>query len=119
MSEKITIYHNPGCSRSNASLCILEEYEAGAEVINYLVTPPTREELKELLRKLGMRAEDIVRKTEPLYLEKFEGKRLSEEEWLKALAENPILIERPIVVKGYKAVLGRPPEKVMELLGKL
>jgi arsenate reductase len=117
--EKITIYHNPRCSKSRDSMCVLEEYGAEAEVVHYLETPPTQKLLKELLKKLGMKAEEIVRKSEPLYKEKFEGKKMTNAQWIKALAENPVLIERPIVVKGDKAVIGRPLEKVKELLGKL
>jgi arsenate reductase len=116
--EKITIYHNPRCSKSRESMCIIDEYGAGAEIVHYLETPPTQKQLKELLKKLGMKAEGIVRKSEPLYKEKFEGKKLTNAQWIKALAENPILIERPIVVKGDKAVIGRPPERVKELLGE-
>lgn len=114
--EKIIIYHNPRCSKSRESMCVLEEHGADAEVVHYLETPPTQKLLKELLKKLGMKAEEIVRKSEPLYKEKFEGKKLTNAQWIKALAENPVLIERPIVVKGDKAVLGRPPERVRELL---
>lgn len=117
--DKITIYHNPRCSKSRDSMCILEEFGAEAEVVHYLETPPTQKLLKELLKKLGMKAEQIVRKSEPLFKEKFEGRKLTNAEWIKVLANNPVLIERPIIVKGDKAVLGRPPEKVKELLGKL
>lgn len=99
-------------------MCILEEYGADAEVVHYLETPPTQKLLKELLQKLGMKAEDIVRKSEPLYKEQYAGKKLTNAEWLKILSRNPVLIERPIVVKGNKAVIGRPPERVKELLGK-
>jgi arsenate reductase (glutaredoxin) len=118
-SEKITIYHNPRCSKSRDSVCILEEYEANAEVVHYLETPPTQKLLKELLKKLGMKAEEIVRKSEPLYIQKFAGKKISSAEWIRILSKNPVLIERPIIVKGNKAFLGRPPERIKELLGKL
>ncbi len=68
------------------------------------------------MKKLGKKAEDIIRKGEPIFKEKFQGKEFSEEEWLNILTDNPILIERPIVVRGDKAIIGRPPEKVLELL---
>ena len=88
----------------------------GFEVVEYLKTPPSREELAAVLAKLGMGAEDIVRKGEDVYEAEFKGRTLSEAEWLDALAAHPVLIERPIVVRGKRAVIGRPPEKVLELL---
>lgn len=110
------IYHNTRCSKSREACSILQEKGIEFETIEYLKTPPTQKEIKELLKMLGMKAQDIVRKGEPLYKEKFADKKLSESEWIKALAENPILIERPIIVKGNKAIIGRPPEKVLELI---
>ncbi|MCB0621618.1 MAG: arsenate reductase (glutaredoxin), partial [Saprospiraceae bacterium] len=86
------------------------------EVILYLQTPPTRKELQALLRKLQIPAESLLRKGEAIYKEHFKGKNLSEEEWIEAMVEHPILIERPIVVQGDRAVIGRPPERVLELL---
>lgn len=110
------IYHNTRCSKSREACGILQEKGVEFETIEYLKTPPTQTEIKGLLKMLGMKAQDIVRKGEPLYKEKFAHKKLSESEWIKALAENPILIERPIIIKGNKAIVGRPPEKVLELL---
>jgi arsenate reductase len=86
------------------------------EVVEYLKTPPTAAELKAILQKLNMKPEELLRKVEKLYKESYVGKQLSDEEWIQVMVENPILIERPIVVKGNKAVVGRPTEKVMELL---
>ncbi len=114
--EKITVYHNTRCSKSREACSILQEENIPFETIEYLKTPPTEKEIISLLKMLGMKAEEIVRKGEPLYKEKFAGKKLTEAQWIKTLAKNPILIERPIVVKGNKAVIGRPPEKVLELL---
>ncbi len=114
--EKITIYHNTRCSKSREACSILQDENIPFETIEYLKNPPTQSEIKDLLKKLGMKAEDIVRKGEPLYKEKFKDKKYSETEWIKILSENPILIERPIIVKGNKAIIGRPPEKVLELL---
>ena len=85
-------------------------------IIEYLKTPPTREELAAVLAALGMRAEDLVRKGEDVFKATFKGRTLSEDEWLDALVAHPILIERPIAVRGARAVVGRPPEKVLELL---
>jgi len=86
------------------------------EKIEYLVETPSPKEIKEILDMLGMKAEDLVRKKEPLYKEKYEGKKFSNSEWIKILSKNPILIERPIVVKDGKAIIGRPVEKILDLL---
>ncbi|HHJ49838.1 MAG TPA: arsenate reductase (glutaredoxin) [Phaeodactylibacter sp.] len=109
------IYHNPRCSKSRQTLQLIKERGVEPEIVRYLDTPPTKEELRELLQKLGLKPEDIVRKKEALYKERYKGKTLSDEEWLEVLSQNPKLIERPIVVEGNKAVLGRPPERVLEL----
>lgn len=110
------IFHNPRCRKSRETLQIIEEAGAEVEVVEYLKTPPTVAELKNILSKLDMNVKDIIRKGEPIFKENFKGKDLSDEEWLQALVEFPRLIERPIVIKGEKAVLGRPPENVNELL---
>lgn len=115
-STAVTLYHNPRCSKSRSALAILEEKGIRPEIVEYLKTPPTKEELRAILKKLGMKPEQIVRKGEDVYKQNFAGKALTDEQWLDALARNPILIERPIVVKGDRAVLGRPPEKVLELI---
>lgn len=112
----LTIYHNARCSKSRGVCEILEEKKIKTDIIEYLKTPPTQKELKVLLKMLGMKASELVRTSEPLYKEKFEGKKLTQAQWLKALADNPILIERPIIVKGDKAIIGRPPERVLEFL---
>lgn len=114
--KKVTIYHNNRCSKSRCALELIEKKTKDFRVVEYLKNPPSEKELKDMLKKLGMKAEDIIRKKEPLYLEKFNGKTLSEEQWIKTLSKNPILIERPIVVKGNKAVIGRPPENIFTLL---
>jgi arsenate reductase len=85
------------------------------EKIEYLVDVPSEKELKGILALLGMKASEFIRKKEPLYKEKYEGKKFSEAEWIKVMVENPILIDRPIVIKDGKAVLCRPSEKVLEL----
>jgi len=114
--NKITIYHNPRCGKSREVLKIIEKLEnVEIEIVEYLKNIPTKEELKKLLAKLNLKAEDIVRKNEALYKERYKGLQLNEEEWIKVLCENPILIERPIVVKNNKAVIGRPPENVYQL----
>jgi arsenate reductase len=116
MKSAITIYHNPRCGKSRSALALLEEKGLQPHIIEYLTTPPAKEELRAILRKLGMKPEQIVRKGEDVYKQKFAGKALTDEQWLDALVKNPILIERPIVVKGDRAVIGRPPENVLVLL---
>jgi|SRR5690554_503261 len=110
------IYHNPRCSKSRTTLEILQEKGAEVEVVKYLESTPSVSELKEILRKLGMKAEDIIRKGEKEYKENFKGASLTEDEWIQAMVQYPKLIERPIVVKGDNAVIGRPPENVLKLL---
>ncbi len=84
--------------------------------MEYIKTPLTQKEIKELLKMLGMKAEEIVRKGEPLFKEKFASKKLTETQWIKVLSKYPILIERPIIVKGNKAIIGRPPENVLKFI---
>lgn len=111
-----TIYHNVRCRKSREACGILEEKGVTPQVVEYLKTPLNQNQIKDLLKKLGMQAEDIVRKGEAIYKEKYKGKDLSEAEWVKVLAEHPILIERPIFVNGNRAVIGRPPEKVLDII---
>lgn len=110
------IYHNPRCRKSRETLQIIEDRGVEVEVVKYLEDVPTESELKTLLELLNIPAEKLLRKGEAIYKEKFKGKDLSEAEWIKAMVANPKLIERPIVVKGNRAILGRPPENVLELL---
>ena len=116
MTKPITIYHNPRCGKSRAALALLEERGLEPVVIEYLKQPLTKEGLRALTSKLGIRPEQLVRKGEDVYKQSYKDKALSDEQWLAALAANPILIERPIVVYGERAVIGRSPEKVLELL---
>ncbi|MGH6864748.1 MAG: arsenate reductase (glutaredoxin) [Methyloceanibacter sp.] len=113
----VTIYHNSRCSRSRQTLALLEDKGIAPEVVEYLKTPPSAPELKRVLKKLRLKPRDILRKGEARYAELGLNDRPLDDEALVALmAENPILIERPIVVNGDKAALGRPPEKVLEIL---
>ncbi len=114
--EPVTIYHNPRCSKSRATLAILRQRGIEPNIVDYLKTPPTIRELQEMLRKLGMKPEQLARKAEELYKARFAGKVLDDEQWLEALSANPILMERPIVIRGERAIIGRPPEKVEDLL---
>lgn len=110
------IYHNPRCRKSRETLAILEESGKKHEVILYLEDTPSKNELKELINILGIPAEALIRKGEAIYKEMYKGKSLTENQWISAMVKHPKLIERPIVVKGKKAVIGRPPENVKELL---
>jgi arsenate reductase len=116
VGEGLIIYHNNRCSKSRSACSIAEQKGIKIEIIEYLKTPPNQAEIKDLLKKLGIKAEELVRKGEELYKQNYKGKMLSEAEWTKALAENPILIERPIAVNGNKAVIARPPERLLEIL---
>jgi len=112
----IVIYHNARCSKSRSVCEIVAVQGIKAEVIEYLQTPPSREELRGLLKKLGMKPEALVRRGEDVFKQLYAGRTLSDNEWLAALVAHPVLIERPIVVRGARAIIGRPPEKVLELL---
>ncbi|ARS34803.1 arsenate reductase (glutaredoxin) [Pontibacter actiniarum] len=112
----LKIYHNNRCSKSRQTLELIHNAGQEVEVVEYLKTPPSAAELRGLLQKLNMRPEQLLRKGEAVYKEQFKGKSLTDEEWIQAMAAHPVLIERPIVVKDQKAVLGRPPENVQELL---
>lgn len=114
--SKAIVYHNPRCSKSRETLKLLEEGDAQYEIVEYIKTPPSKEELQEIAHKLGMKPLDFVRKGEKLYKEKYASQHLTDVEWFAVLAENPILIERPIVVKGDKAIIGRPPENVKKVI---
>ncbi|UXP32554.1 arsenate reductase (glutaredoxin) [Reichenbachiella agarivorans] len=110
------IYHNPRCGKSRNALTLLQEKDEDLDIIEYLKTPLTENELTTLIQQLGISAESLVRKGENIYKEQYKGKNLSENQWVEAMVQNPILIERPIVVKNGRAVIGRPPENVLEIL---
>lgn len=112
----MTIYHNPRCGKSREGLAILEESGQEFELINYLNTPLSKEEIQVLLQKLNYRPIDLVRQKETIWKENFKHKKLSDEQIIEAMVQFPKLIERPIVVVGDKAVVGRPPEKIKDLL---
>lgn len=112
----ITIYHNPRCRKSRETLALIQESGEDFEIVEYLKSPLGKEELKVLLNKLQMQPEELLRKGEAIWKEEYKGKTLEEDEILQAMAEHPKLMERPVVVKGKTAVLGRPPENVRRLL---
>jgi arsenate reductase len=113
----LKIYFKPNCATCQTALKLLrdntdEEYET----VEYLVEVPSEKEIKEILKMLGLKAEELVRKKEPLFKKKYEGKKFTNAQWIKILHENPILIERPIFVKDGKAIIGRPVEKVLTII---
>ncbi|MEO1011838.1 MAG: arsenate reductase (glutaredoxin) [Bacteroidota bacterium] len=112
----IKIYHNPRCKKSREGLEVLEQSGKPFEVIKYLEEIPTKEELREILGCLAISPENLVRKNEAIWKEKFRGRLLSDEDILDAMIQYPKLIQRPIVVNGNKAVLGRPSELIREIL---
>ncbi len=115
MSEYV-LYHNPRCSKSRATLALLQEHGVEPEIVLYLETPPGAAELRELLGKLELRADQLVRRGEDAYKERGLGKDSTEDELVAAMAAEPKLIERPILVCGDRAVLGRPPENALQLI---
>ena len=110
------IYHNPRCSKSRQGLQILEESKIKFEIIKYLETPVSEEEITEIIKLLGIAPIDLVRKNEAIWKENFKGKELSDLEIISAMTSNPKLIERPIVINNGKAVIGRPPEIIKTIL---
>ncbi|MBK7031079.1 MAG: arsenate reductase (glutaredoxin) [Bacteroidales bacterium] len=112
----ITIFHNPKCRKSCEGLEYIKNKGLEYQVIEYLKTPFSREYLKEVLMKLNAKPFDIVRTQEDIFKEKFRGKSFTDEEWITILLENPKLIQRPIVMKGYKAVLGQPAIAIEKIL---
>lgn len=115
MSE-VSVYHNPRCTKSRNSLSYLDERGVSYDVKLYFEDPLTHEELKMLISKLGISATDLLRKNEAIYKEEFKGKELTEDQWIEAMISHPKLMERPIIVKGNKAVIARPTEKIDELI---
>ncbi|TNF29186.1 MAG: arsenate reductase (glutaredoxin) [Bacteroidetes bacterium] len=109
------IYHNPRCTKSRQTLELIRNAGIEPEIIEYLDNVPTEAELKELISMLGIRPYDLLRRGEADFKDNFKGKELSDDEWIAAMVKFPKLIERPIVVKQKKAVLGRPPENVKTL----
>ncbi|MDG1914321.1 MAG: arsenate reductase (glutaredoxin) [Crocinitomix sp.] len=111
------ILHNNRCSKSRCALEILENKGVDFEIVKYLENPLSASEIKDLLKKLDMPSEAIIRKGEADYKANFKGKTMSENDWIDAMVKFPKLIERPIIIKGDKAVVGRPPENIEQLLG--
>lgn len=115
--SNIIIYHNPRCSKSRQTLALLTERDINPEIVLYLDNAPSQKELTDILTKLGMSARELIRKGEDQYKElNLNNTELSEEQLINAMANHPKLIERPIVVNADKAIIGRPPENVLEIV---
>lgn len=109
------IYHNPRCRKSREALQLLKEKNIDPEIILYLKEPPTKSELKGIVKKLNLSPMEIIRKKEKAFAP-YKGKTFTDDEWIEILIENPVLIERPIVVQGNKAAIGRPIENILKML---
>lgn len=113
----VTIYHNPRCSKSRQTLALLESKGVEPLVVEYLKTPPSPQKLKSILAQLGLEPRELMRTGEARYKELgLDNPDLSDDELIAAMCENPILIERPVVISGDKACIGRPPENVIDIL---
>ena len=112
----ITIYHNPRCQKSRQALALLNDNGQDIVIKEYLKEPPTKEELRQVIDLLDIKPLQLVRKNEAEFKDHFKGQDLTDEEWIEAMTKYPKLIERPIVITDKKAILGRPPENVLEVL---
>ena len=111
------IYHNPRCRKSRAGLQYLQAKGIEPEVVDYIKNPVDEAELKDILNRLNKGPREIIRTQEAIYKSDFKGRQFTEDEWIKILVEHPKLIQRPVVVKGYKAVIGDPVENIDRILG--
>lgn len=117
MSDKVQIFHNPKCSKCRQTMDILKDEGVDASVVEYLKTPPDNAELGKVLDMLGLEPRDLMRKHEAPYKEnQLDNPALTREQLIQAMIDNPVLIERPIIINGDKAIIGRPPEKVLDIL---
>lgn len=116
MADDITIYHNPRCGKSRAALALLQERGLRPRIVEYLKTPLDAAGLQQLVGLLRIRPEQLLRKGEDVFKERYAGTVLSDAEAIQAMVDHPILMERPVIVRGTRAVIGRPPEKALELL---
>ena len=112
----IKVYHNASCSKSNECLAFLDKSGKTYEVVEYLKTPPTADELIEVIRLLGIKPIELVRQKQEIWIGKFTGKNLNDDEVIAAMCEYPQLIERPIVINGDKAIIARPLEKAASII---
>ena len=115
--DRLVMYHNPRCSKSRETLQILEDNKMTPQIIEYLEEPPSPEELKQIVKLLGGSVRDLLRTTEAVYKDaELDDDALSDDEIIEAISEYPALLQRPIVIVGDKAIIGRPPVKVLEII---
>lgn len=112
----ITIYHNPRCRKSREGLALVEAHGAPFQIVKYLEDPLSKQDIKQLLDYLDIAPEKLIRKNEAVWKEKFKGKTMTTDDYITAMYDHPKLIERPIVVKNSKAIVGRPPEVITPFL---
>jgi arsenate reductase len=112
----IQIYHNSRCGKSRNCLAFVENSKKEFEVINYLINPPSFEELSDIIEKLNIKPIELVRQKEKIWIENFKEQNMNDEQIIEAMISNPILIERPLVIMGNKAIIGRDLEKVAEFI---
>ena len=110
------IYHNPWCSKSRQTLTLIQEKEKEVEIIEYLENPPKFEDLELILVKLAISPIDLIRHKEEVWKEEYKGKKLKDDEMIQAIVNHPKIMERPIVINGMKAIIGSPPENVLEII---
>lgn len=113
---KSKLYFNPDCSKCREAKDLLEGQSCEFEIVEYLTSAPSTQDLRDLLALLGLKALDLIRQGESLFQENYAGKTMTNEEWIAIMCENPILIERPILIHNGKAIIGRPPSKILEVL---
>jgi arsenate reductase (glutaredoxin) len=116
MRDALTIYHNPACTKSRETLALIRARGHEPQIVEYLKNPPSEAELTAIVRKLGIKPLELIRRNEQVFKDKYAGKTLGDKEWIRAMVKDPILIQRPIVVRGAAAAIGRPPEDVERLL---
>jgi arsenate reductase len=116
-SQELTIYHNPSCSKSRETLQILEYHKFLPRIIEYLDTPPSALEISEIVKKLGLAPIDLLRTTEKAYIDAtYQADLMTDQEIIEAIVKHPSLLQRPIVICGNKAIIGRPPATVMDII---
>ena len=113
---EITIYHNQRCRKSREALALLNEYPYSLEIIEYLKTPLTTGQVEDIAARLDVSPQQLIRKEESIYKDSYKDKKMNDKEWVRVLVENPILLQRPIVLKGERGVIARPPELINEFL---
>jgi arsenate reductase len=116
-TDKPIMYHNPRCSKSRETLQLLSDHDIEPEIIEYLDNPPSPQELGDIIELLGVQVRELLRTTEPAYQEaNLDDDSLSEAELIEAICKYPVLLQRPIVISGNRAIIGRPPSRVLEII---